>query len=95
MYPNAGNNIYYPALGLSAEVGEVLNKVKKVMRDHEDKVPEEYVPIFKKELGDVLWYIAGLCNELGLDMDEVAQQNLDKLFSRKDRGTLGGDGDDR
>jgi NTP pyrophosphatase (non-canonical NTP hydrolase) len=95
LYPNIGNNIYYPALGLAAETGEVLNKVKKVMRDHEDIVTDEYREIFKKELGDVLWYVSGLCTELGLDLEEVAEANIAKLFSRKERGTLKGDGDDR
>ncbi len=95
LYPNVGNNIYYPTMGLSAEVGEVSNKVKKVMRDHADVTPDEYKEILKKELGDVLWYISTLCTELGLSLDEVAQQNIFKLYSRLDRGTIQGDGDNR
>jgi NTP pyrophosphatase (non-canonical NTP hydrolase) len=95
IYPNQGENIYYPALGLAGETGEVLNKIKKVMRDHEGVVNDEYKQILKKELGDVLWYVAGLCTELDLDMAEVAEENINKLFSRKERGKLQGDGDDR
>jgi NTP pyrophosphatase (non-canonical NTP hydrolase) len=48
-----------------------------------------------KELGDVLWYVAQLASELGLELDEIAQTNLDKLLSRQRRGVLSGDGDDR
>ena len=95
LYPNQGSNPYYPALGLGGEVGEVLNKVKKIMRDHDGKLTDEYRDILRKELGDVLWYVAALSTELGLNLDEIAQLNLEKLFSRKQRGTLGGDGDNR
>ena len=48
-----------------------------------------------KELGDVLWYVSNCCSELGLSMGDVAQGNIDKLFDRKDRGVIQGDGDDR
>ncbi len=95
LYPNAGQNLYYPALGLGGETGEVLNKVKKVMRDHGGTVTDEYRAILRSELGDVLWYVAALARELNLDLDDIAQANLDKLLSRKERGTLGGDGDTR
>jgi len=48
-----------------------------------------------KELGDVLWYVAQLASELGLDLDRVAEANLEKLLSRQRRGVLSGSGDDR
>lgn len=48
-----------------------------------------------KELGGVLWYVAACCQELGLDMSEVAATNLKELASRTQRGTLAGDGDNR
>lgn len=95
LYPNAGNNLYYPALGLGGETGEVLNKIKKVMRDHGGTITDEYREILRSELGDVLWYVAALARELNLDLDDIAQANLKKLFSRKERGGLGGDGDSR
>lgn len=95
LYPDAGKNLYYPALGLGGETGEVLNKVKKVMRDHGGIVTDEFRDILKSELGDVLWYVAALSTELGLNLDEVAQANVDKLLSRKERGMLGGSGDTR
>lgn len=95
LYPNMGSNPYYPALGLGGEVGEVLNKVKKIMRDHDGQITDEYREALKKELGDVLWYVAALASELDLDLDEIAQLNLEKLASRKERGVLSGDGDNR
>lgn len=95
LYPNAGNNLYYPALGLGGETGEVLNKVKKVMRDHGGTVTNEYREILRGELGDVLWYVSALASELNLDLDDIARANLEKLFSRKERGVISGDGDER
>ncbi|NOZ82019.1 MAG: nucleoside triphosphate pyrophosphohydrolase family protein [Candidatus Micrarchaeota archaeon] len=92
VYPRG---IIYPALGLGGEAGEVLEKIKKIIRDREGKVDAEVLEKISKELGDVLWYIAQLCTELGLDMEEVARKNLEKLFSRKERGVLKGEGDER
>src|SRR3990167_5803108 len=85
LYPNQGNNLYYPALGLGGETGEVLNKIKKVMRDHGGNVTDEYREILRGELGDVMWYVTALARELGLNLDDIAQANLEKLFSRKER----------
>ena len=94
-YPDAGNNFIYPTLGLTGEAGEVSDKIKKIMRDDNMIVSDEKRLAIKKELGDVLWYIANLSTELGFNLDDVAQTNLDKLFKRKDEGKLGGSGDDR
>jgi NTP pyrophosphatase (non-canonical NTP hydrolase) len=94
-YPDKDNNFIYPTLGLVGEAGEVAEKIKKVLRDEAGIVSEEKKLEIAKELGDVLWYIANLSKELGLDLETVANMNLDKLFSRKDRGTLGGNGDNR
>jgi len=94
VYPKINKGFEYPAMGLAAEVGELLNKLKKVFRD---KVPmdEEFKRVMTKEIGDVLWYVAALSTELGLDLQEIAEKNIAKLLSRKERGTLHGDGDDR
>ncbi len=95
VYPNAGNNFIYPTLGLAGEAGEVAEKIKKVIRDKNGVIDEETKEKIAKELGDVLWYVAQLCTELGLSMEEVARKNLEKLFSRKERGVLHGEGDER
>jgi NTP pyrophosphatase (non-canonical NTP hydrolase) len=85
----------YPALGLAGEAGEVAEHVKKAIRDDGGQVDEERRAAMSKELGDVLWYVAQLATELGLDLEAVAQGNLDKLLSRQQRGVLSGSGDDR
>lgn len=95
VYPNLGENYLYPALGLAAEVGEALNKIKKVIRDDGGALTETRRNDVASELGDILWYLANLATELQVDLGDVAAQNLEKLFSRKDRGVLQGSGDDR
>lgn len=85
----------YPALGLAGEAGEVCEKVKKMFRDDDGEVTPAKLEEIKKELGDVLWYIANLAADFGINLDEVAMLNLDKLFSRQKRGTLKGSGDNR
>ncbi len=94
-YPGAGHNPIYPTLGLAGEAGEVAEKVKKVLRDNGGQFDAPAVAAIKKELGDVLWYVARLAAELGLDMDEIAAENLAKLAARKQHGTLSGSGDER
>lgn len=88
-------NPYYPALGLAGEVGEFCNKLKKVMRDNCGEITDEFLDFAKGEVGDIMWYVAAVCSELGLDMNEIAESNIEKLFSRKDRGVLKGNGDNR
>jgi NTP pyrophosphatase (non-canonical NTP hydrolase) len=85
----------YPALGLVGEAGEVAEHAKKAIRDDGGNVSDERRTAMSKELGDVLWYVAQLASELGLDLDAIAQGNLDKLLSRQRRGVLSGSGDDR
>lgn len=95
IYPDAGHNFTYPTLGLVGEAGEVANKVKKILRDNSGQVTPGHIEEIQKELGDVLWYAAQLATEFGLDLDDVAMQNILKLESRLDRGTLRGSGDNR
>lgn len=94
-YPDAGKNFVYPTLGLSGEAGEVAEKVKKIIRDKGGVVDDETRDAIKKELGDVLWYVAQLSTEFGLSLDEVAEGNIVKLYSRLERGTIQGSGDNR
>jgi len=94
-YPDVGNNIVYPALGLAGEAGEVADKVKKVLRDAGGILSKERRLAIAMEVGDVLWYISAMANELGYSLTEVAEMNLNKLFDRSDRNMISGDGDNR
>jgi len=89
IYP-ASVQILYPTLGLAGEAGEVANKVKKIVRD--GKLDKEGIG---SELGDCLWYIAAVCRDLGLNMGDIAKDNLAKLAKRKENNTLKGNGDNR
>jgi NTP pyrophosphatase (non-canonical NTP hydrolase) len=95
VYPDAGHNLTYPALGLCGEAGECAEKVKKAIRDDGGVLSDERRVALAAELGDVLWYVAQLATEAGLDLDEIADDNLAKLLSRRDRGVLQGSGDAR
>ncbi len=95
IYPDRGANLAYPALGLNGEAGEVAEIVKKVYRDARGRLSPERREALQKELGDVLWYVAALCAEAGLSMDQVARQNIDKLSDRQTRDMLHGSGDNR
>ena len=94
-YPGAGDNIVYPTLGLAGEAGEVAEKVKKLLRDDGGVLSDERRAALAAELGDVLWYVAQVATEAGLELEEIAQANLDKLLSRQERGVLSGSGDSR
>lgn len=89
IYPKA-LGLYYTALGLSGETGEVAEKVKKLIRD--GTIDRQSM---KKELGDVLWYLAAMSHELGIDLQDVAEGNILKLANRAKSGSLSGSGDDR
>lgn len=95
VYPALGDNLIYPALGLCGEAGETAEKIKKAIRDDGGLLTEERREALAAELGDVLWYVAQLATEAGLDLDEVAEGNLEKLLSRRERAVLQGSGDFR
>ena len=85
----------YPVLGLCGEAGEVAEKVKKIIRNKEGFCEQKDWDEVKKELGDVLWYVAEICRALGFKMEDVAQMNLDKLKDRQERGVINSEGDNR
>jgi NTP pyrophosphatase (non-canonical NTP hydrolase) len=95
VYPNVGDNIFYPVLGICGEAGELAEKLKKVLRDKDGRIDAEDRKAMAKELGDVLWYIAAAAGELGFDLAEIARISLEKVDGRHERGTLHGSGDDR
>ncbi len=94
-YPAIGHAVIYPTLGLASEAGEVSGKIKKIFRDKGGVINEADKEALKSELGDVLWYISQICTELELSLDAVAEYNIDKLYSRLERGKIGGEGDNR
>lgn len=83
------------AMGIAGEAGEVLEKWKKIVAYQDGKVSDTDVKEISKEMGDVMWYIAVLAHSLGLSLDDVIKQNIDKLQSRKLRGVFKGSGDNR
>lgn len=96
IYPGSGEmlGLAYVGLGLG-EAGEIQGKIKKILRDSNGEITPEAMTAIAKEGGDLLWYVARLAAELKMSLGEMAQANLDKLSDRKDRGVLGGSGDDR
>jgi NTP pyrophosphatase (non-canonical NTP hydrolase) len=94
-YPDVGENLVYPTLGLAGEAGEVAEKVKKLLRDDGGIMSEERRAALAGELGDVLWYVAQVATEADLDLEALALANLEKLRSRAGRGVLSGSGDQR
>ena len=70
------------SLGLSGETGELNDMIKKaVFHGHELNIDN-----VKKELGDILWYIAMMCESFNLEMEEIMQMNIDKLKARYPEG---------
>lgn len=82
-------------MGIAGEAGEVVEKWKKIVAYKGGEVTGEDLKLFKKELGDVVWYIAVLADSLGLSFDEIMRLNLEKLKDRKKRDVIRGAGDNR
>jgi NTP pyrophosphatase (non-canonical NTP hydrolase) len=99
----SSKNFAYMFLNLVGEVGEFASKVAKHIRKEKAYISENYLftecctyeeeEELKKEAGDILWQLSGLCKDMGWTLEEVAQQNLDKLAARKQAGTIDGNGD--
>lgn len=83
------------AMGIAGEAGEVIEKWKKIVAYKKGKINKADKEELKKELGDVVWYIAVLAHSLGLSFEEVMQHNVKKLADRNQRGVIKGAGDNR
>ena len=98
-YLDAGNNFVYPTLGLAGESGEVVEKIKKLMRNDgvvtAKEISDEKRAELEKELGDLVWYLAQLATEFDLDFNTIAEKNIEKLYSRMERNVLHSEGDNR
>ena len=101
IYPHRGQamGLVYTGLKLSGEAAEVGQLIGKAIRDTDfaetGKLKPEVRQKIAAELGDVLWYVSEIASQINYYLSEVAQINLEKLQSRKERGTLQGSGDDR
>ena len=88
-------HLVYPVLGLVNEAGEVAGKIKKLMRDDEGQLTQERFNDIVSELGDVLWYVTAIADDLGISISDIFYDNFTKLKSRKERNMIKGDGDHR
>jgi NTP pyrophosphatase (non-canonical NTP hydrolase) len=97
IYPDRGKpvGLMYAALGAAGEGGEIADKVKKLWRDHGAELTPEFIDALDGEIGDELWYLAEIATHIQRDLGEIAARNIAKLYSRKERGVLGGSGDNR
>lgn len=102
-------NDAYMLLNLVAEVGEYAGKMAKLIRKGkayllldvkndtllDDAEERAYIEELKNEAGDIMWQIAGLCEMMNWDLEDVCQANIAKLASRKERGVIEGEGRNR
>ena len=104
----SSENFSYMFLNLVGEVGEFASKVAKAIRKGNAEISHSKLSRIgdtdmlakqedelKKEAGDILWQLSGLCTVMGWSLEDVAQMNLDKLASRNQRGVIDGNGDNR
>lgn len=102
----SSENFAYMFLNLVGEVGELASKVAKSIRKEKVEITDNHIGYYggkdvdadvelRKEAGDCLWQLSGLCSVMGWSLEDVAQENLDKLASRKERHVIDGNGDNR
>ena len=89
------NELFHLLLGLCGEAGEIAEKAKKIVRDHDSDFSQFDTADLTKELGDVLWHVAVIANYFDIELESVGDTNIKKLASRLERGVLGGSGDNR
>lgn len=104
----SSNNFSYMFMNLVGEVGEFAGKVAKAIRkekavidfnnlitERKDAMLEEEIVDLRREVGDILWQLSGLCTVMGWELEDVAQENLAKLADRQNRHVIVGEGDNR
>ena len=103
---DSSRNFAYMMLNLVGEVGEFAGKVAKCVSKEEVKIIGNEIGYYgrnslnndielRKEAGDILWQLSGLCNVMGWSLEDVAQENLNKLADRQERNVIVGEGDNR
>lgn len=95
LYPKGVAAVMYLALGVNGEAGELGEKVKKVYRDSEGVFDEHAKLEVQKEIGDVMWYLNRISEELGFTLEQAAELNLVKIQDRIARDMVHGEGDNR
>lgn len=106
VYPGSGRAprdfeaaMSYLGLKLAGESGEVCEKLGKWLRGDDGRMIPKRMKLddsaIVKELGDVLWYVAQIASQLGVNLSTIATVNIDKLADRKARGVIKGSGDSR
>lgn len=91
----SGLPVFYPAIKLGGEAGEVLEKIGKAWRDANGHFDEDRIKGIKMECGDVLWYITAIADDLDFNLIDVANSNIAKIIDRRARKVVSGDGDYR
>ena len=98
----SSENFSYMFLNLVGEVGEFASKIAKAIRKEENCIDYNDLGVtvtnneeLQKEAGDIIWQLSGLCTVMGWNLEDIAQQNLDKLASRQQRNVIDGSGDNR
>ncbi|WP_201308875.1 nucleoside triphosphate pyrophosphohydrolase family protein [Puerhibacterium puerhi] len=87
--------LHYLVPGLAAEAGELAGHWAKAIRDDNGALSGDRYNLIRKELGDILWFVAMIADELMAPLESVASENLAKLADRAERGVLQGSGDNR
>ena len=87
--------LMYPVLGLANEAGEVAGKLKKIIRDDGGQLSPERLDDLVSELGDVLWYVTAVADDLGITISDIFHANFVKISDRAKRGVIKGSGDHR
>lgn len=95
IYPTIGKKFIFPLVGLSGEVGEISEKIKKLFRDKNAKLTNEQRIEIGKEIGDAFWYLTQLSSDLSLNFSDIVKMNLEKISKRAKENKIHGDGDNR
>ena len=87
--------LMYSCMGLAGESGELIEKIKKVIRNDGGAISEEKREAIKLEIGDVLWYLSQIARLCDISFDDAAEANVKKLADRRARGVIKSEGDTR
>lgn len=87
--------LMYVALGIAGESGELIEKLKKVMRNDNGVISDEKREAMKQEIGDVLWYLSQFARLIDIPFEDAAKANIDKTWDRAQRGVIRSEGDTR